>query len=138
MIEFYNEDIDLPTINPKIIISWITNIIIRHNKEVGDVSFIFCSDNYLLQINREHLNHNYFTDIITFEYNELNIISGDIFISIDTVLENSKEYQVLFSNELNRVMIHGILHLLGFNDKTDEEQFIMTQKEDEALNIFAL
>lgn len=136
MIDFYNEDISSPYIKLQKITSWINEIIVIHQKQEGDLSFIFCSDKYLLQINKEHLNHDYFTDIITFNYNDSNIISGDIFISIDTVLKNSIEYQVSFNDELNRVMIHGILHLIGFNDKTDEQQKIMTEKEDEALNIF--
>lgn len=138
MIEFYNEDVALPNINPKNINLWISSIIKNHKKKVGDISFIFCSDNYLIQINRDYLNHDYFTDIITFNYNNNIIISGDIYISIDTVKNNAVDYDVTFENELNRVIVHGILHLIGFDDKTDEQQTIMTQKENEALNIFPL
>lgn len=136
MINFFNEDIDFPKINLKKTREWINKIILYYQKEEGDLNYIFCSDQYLIEINKKFLNHNYFTDIISFNYNEKNDIAGDIFISIDTVSVNSKEYQVSFVNELHRVMIHGVLHLLGFDDKTDEQKIVMRQKENEALNIF--
>ncbi|MGF7137919.1 rRNA maturation RNase YbeY [Roseimarinus sediminis] len=136
MIYFYNEDIDLPVIDTTKYIDWIERIIHFHGKRTGEVSFIFCSDPYLLQINKEYLNHDYFTDIITFNYNTDNELSGDIFISLDTVRENAKEYKVSFSDELRRVIIHGILHLVGFDDKTKEQKQIMRQKEEEAMNMF--
>lgn len=136
MIYFYNEDIDLPVIDTTKYIDWIERIIYFHGKSTGEVSFIFCSDQYLLQINRKYLNHDYFTDIITFNYNSDNELSGDIFISIDTVRENANEYKVSFSDELRRVIIHGILHLVGFDDKTKVEKQIMRQKEEEAMNMF--
>lgn len=136
MIEFYNEEISLPEINFEKVIDWITKIVEANSKKLGSITYIFCSDNYILQINKEYLNHDYFTDIITFNYNEGENISGDIFISLDTVADNAKEYGVTYNNELLRVIIHGVLHLVGYNDKTDEEQEEMTQKEDEALNIF--
>lgn len=138
MIEFINEDIDLPLFSHSKILEWI-NIIIQNNHcTTGDITYIFCSDSYLIDINRKYLNHDYNTDIITFNYNENKLISGDIFISTDTVLKNSKEYTTSFEMELYRVMIHGILHLVGFDDQTDEQQYEMTRQEDLALGLLTL
>lgn len=136
MIYFYNEDIDFPELNPEVYTKWIERVIKNYRKERGDVSFIFCTDQYLLRINREFLNHDYFTDIITFNYNSGNVLSGDIFISIETVQANASDFNVSFQDELRRVIIHGILHLVGFDDKTKEQKQIMRQKEDEAMNMF--
>lgn len=113
--------------------NWITSIIINNNSKAGNINFIFCSDSYLLEINKTYLNHNYFTDIITFNNNQGNVISGDIYISIDTVVRNSNFYNVTPTEELRRVIIHGILHLLGFDDFTISQKLEMTSKEDEAL-----
>lgn len=98
--------------------------------KIGNISLIFCSDNYLLDINIKYLNHNYFTDIITFNYVEGEIISGDLFISIDRVKENAIEFETMWIKELYRVIFHGLLHLIGYNDKTEEEKKIMKIKED--------
>ncbi len=108
-------------------------LIENENKKEGEINFIFCSDNYLLDMNKTYLKHDYFTDVITFDYCENEILSGDIFISIDRIKENAKLYNVSFNQELHRVMIHGLLHLVGYNDKTDEEQKEMTDKENEYL-----
>lgn len=116
--------------------TWIKDIIYQHNMEVGNISYIFCSNHYILNINRKYLNHDYYTDIITFNYNEKNLISGDVFISIDTVRENAIDFKQSFEEELRRVMIHGILHLLGFDDHTPMEKELMRQKEAEALSIY--
>jgi len=105
-------------------------LIIEEGSKEGNLNIIFCSDNYLLKMNKEYLGHNYFTDVITFDYSEENLISGDVFISVDTVKENAKNYEVSFENELFRVIIHGVLHLIGYNDKTDKEQEEMTIKEN--------
>lgn len=110
--------------------SCIKEIINRENFNLGNISIIFCSDDYLLQINQKYLNHDYFTDIITFNYNEKKIISGDIFISIDRVGENAKEFSTDFSSELYRVIFHGILHLVGYDDIADSEKLLMREKED--------
>jgi probable rRNA maturation factor len=128
---------DIPKLNfPKNTIkNWIKSVIQSNNFKIGSISYIFCADDYILQVNKEYLNHDYFTDIISFNYNENKTISGDLFISVDTVKTNAQEYGVTFDKELYRVMIHGVLHLLGFDDITDELQQEMTQKEDEALNI---
>jgi probable rRNA maturation factor len=115
---------------------WIKQILANSNLKVGEISIIFCDDNYLLNINKKFLNHNYFTDIITFNYNSENILSGDIFISSDTVLSNANFYSVSEQSEYLRVIIHGILHLIGFNDHTVEEKELMVEKENESLIIF--
>ena len=113
--------------------NWINETIIQENSNPGIINFIFTSDKYLLEINKQYLSHNYFTDIITFNYCEQNIINGDIYISISTVKNNSRQFNVTFIEELHRVMIHGILHLLGYNDKTDEEKAKMREKENQYL-----
>lgn len=134
-INFFNEDVDLPKIKKRNTVAWIKQVIDEHCKKVGDVSFIFCSDTYLLDVNKQYLDHDYFTDVITFDYVEGDVVSGDIFISVDRVKENAKSFSTSFSNELNRIIIHGILHLLGYNDKTDTDKLIMTGKEDLYLNL---
>lgn len=133
-IEFHFEDIVIPGFNPEFFRLWITEVTKRHEKTMGDLNYIFCSDDYILDVNKQHLNHDYYTDIITFNYNVEDVISGDVFISYDTIQSNAIEFSkgsVL--DELDRVIIHGILHLIGFNDKTDEEQLEMTKQEDLAL-----
>jgi rRNA maturation RNase YbeY len=109
---------------------WISQTIINEGKTVGEINIIFCNDEYLLKINQEHLTHDYYTDIITFDYSENTLISGDLFISKDRVEENAEEYKVSFENELNRVIIHGILHLIGYNDKSELEIKEMRTKEN--------
>ncbi|WP_423129841.1 rRNA maturation RNase YbeY [Gaoshiqia sp. Z1-71] len=109
---------------------WIRAAISEEEKIPGDLSFVFCSDSYLLEINKQYLQHDYFTDIITFDYVNEGLISGDILISVDRVRENSQQYRVEFGQELNRIMIHGVLHLCGYKDKLTKEKEIMTQKED--------
>jgi len=110
---------------------WLTDVIVDHRKRPGQIDFIFCSDEYILDLNRKHLSHDYYTDILTFDYSEdESLISGDIYISIDRVRENANELEILMQEELNRVMVHGILHLLGYGDRTREEKTIMRDKED--------
>ena len=113
---------------------WLTKLVESHEKKVGELNYIFCSDDYLLKMNQEHLNHDYFTDIITFDYCEKDVVSGDLFISIDRTKENAKTFGKTQINELNRVIAHGLLHLLGFNDKTAEDIAEMRSMEEEALN----
>ena len=134
-VEFYSEDVDLPVIDINQLTLWIEKIIIGQEFIPGDVSVIFVSDDYLLEMNNQYLEHDYFTDIITFDYSEEKIISGDLFISIDTVLSNSQEFNVPFLHELHRVIIHGVLHLMGFDDKSDPEKEIMTQMENSSLEV---
>lgn len=110
--------------------SWIADTAKAENRAVGDLNIILCHDDYIVEINKEYLNHDYPTDIITFDNSTPEEISGELFISIDTVKENSKRFETDFRSELHRVIIHGVLHLLGYKDKTDEEQAEMTSKED--------
>ena len=113
--------------------SWLKSIIYSYNFKIGDISFVFVSDAEILQVNNQYLSHNYYTDIITFSYNSGNTISGDIFISIDTVFINAKKFNVEFIEELHRVIVHGILHLVGFNDSTESEKLKMKEMEDRYL-----
>ena len=129
-IQYFNEDVPLPKLKKRKSTNWIKDTIQAEGKRVGDISFIFCSDNYLLEVNKNYLDHDYFTDIITFDYVEGFFISGDIFISVDRVLDNSVEFKTTFENELNRIFIHGVLHLVGYKDKNKKDKLLMTEKED--------
>lgn len=129
-MDFFFEDLEPFEYNNEALISRVKYLINNEIKELGDISVIFCSDYYLLDVNKQYLNHNYYTDIITFDYVEENVISGDLFISVDRVKENAKEYATELIRELYRVVFHGVLHLVGYNDKTDEEQALMTEKEN--------
>ncbi len=115
---------------------WLTVVVESHGKTLGEVCIVSCSDKYLLGVNKEHLNHDYFTDIITFDYSEGNKVSGDLLISFDRVKENAALCGVGFQEELRRVMVHGCLHLCGFGDKTDGEKQTMRQEENKALKMF--
>jgi probable rRNA maturation factor len=136
-ISFTPEGIDYTLKNKDQLILWISEVITAEDKELGELSYIFCSDEYLHKMNLEYLNHDTFTDIITFNYCEDDLISGDIFISMDRVEENAKEYGVTFNEELKRVIVHGVLHLVGYNDKSDQEQEEMTAKEDFYLSLYS-
>tara|TARA_B110000014_G_C19947885_1_gene490495 strand:+ start:403 stop:810 length:408 start_codon:yes stop_codon:yes gene_type:complete len=109
---------------------WVKGIILEENKKEGDILFVFCNDKYLLKKNIQFLNHDTYTDVITFDYCSDSIINGDIFISTERVKENAKNLEVDFFNELNRVMVHGLLHLLGYKDKTELDAKLMREKED--------
>jgi rRNA maturation RNase YbeY len=124
--------------NKKKISEWIKQIVLQNNKEIGDIDIIFCSNEYLLDINKKFLHHHYYTDVITFPYNEKNVLSGDVFISVDQVKINAEQFKATFSEELHRVMIHGILHLIGFEDDTDHKRMHMHVLEDEALELLKL
>lgn len=127
-------DIDFPDFDPEFFALWVNNVVASYNKELGDLSYVFCSDDYLLAMNREHLGHDYFTDIITFNYNNGDLLSGDLFISVDRVKDNAIKFgDGDFYNELCRVMIHGVLHLVGFNDKTPDEKAVMRANETKCL-----
>nr|WP_299344937.1 rRNA maturation RNase YbeY [Allomuricauda sp.] len=115
---------------------WISRIIESEDYVKGDISYVFVDDEELLKVNKEYLGHDWYTDIITFDYGSGNVLSGDIFISIDRVRDNAKKYKVDFANELLRVMAHGMLHLAGYNDKTEEESSIMRAKEEEKIKLF--
>ncbi|MFT5667458.1 MAG: putative rRNA maturation factor [Vicingaceae bacterium] len=136
-IHFHFEDVQLNSFKEANTKAWITRSIETEKKQVGVLNYIFCSDQYLLKINQDYLNHNTFTDIVTFNYVEYNVISGDLFISIDRVKDNSVEFKSSFSQELNRVLIHGVLHLIGYNDKSTKEAQEIRAKEDFYLTLFA-
>ena len=134
MIEFnYQKEFEFNNSND--ISSWLSEAIRDESYKEDAINYIFCDDEYLLELNVKHLEHNTLTDIITFDYNLGRLISSDIFISIDRVLENSVKYAVKFDDELNRVMIHGILHLCGYKDRTKEEKLLMREKEDYYLSL---
>ena len=135
-INYQTQDIKFVLKEKRKVSKWINDVIKSHQKKLGNVSYIFCSNQYILELNQQYLNHNYFTDIITFDYCYDNIVEGDIFISIDTVFDNSHRFKTNFNDELLRVIIHGILHLVGFSDKTAKQQKQMRILEDEALSIF--
>ena len=135
-IHFFNEDIDFPKPFEKIATkNWIKKVVALHSMRVGDINYIFTSDTYLLEINKEHLQHDYYTDVITFDYSEAETISGDIYISLDTVATNADEFKQTFSDELNRVIIHGVLHLIGFKDKSETDSLEMRKQENKALKL---
>jgi len=129
-IEFFFEDTEAIFFHKNTLINKVNYLINNELKQIGDISVIFCSDSYLLDINKQYLDHHYYTDIITFDYVEESVISGDLFISIDRIMENAKEYDTTLIKELYRVVFHGVLHLVGYNDKTEEEQLEMTAKEN--------
>lgn len=117
------------------ITEWIAKVIKSHNKQVGDIAYVFCTDEQILEANRQFLQHDYYTDIITFDYCEDEIISGDLLISLETVRTNADLFDVQFDAELQRVIIHGILHLCGFGDKTEQEEIEMRKLENQALEL---
>jgi probable rRNA maturation factor len=134
-INFFNEDVSFHLKRKRVLKSWIIQICLKEKKVIGNVNFIFTSKNKILEINKQFLNHDYFTDIITFNSNSENTLGGDIFISIDTVIENAAIFESKFIDELYRVMIHGILHLLGYDDKTGKQKKIMRKMENFSLEI---
>lgn len=123
----------MPKIGKRETNAWIKSVAAKYGKKVGEVAYIFCNDLKILEVNKEYLNHDYFTDIITFDYCEGDVLNGDIFISLDTVASNAEEFGVTFDNELHRVLIHGILHLCGQDDQTPELRAEMIAKENDAL-----
>ncbi len=135
-IEFYSEDVEFELENPNQVSEWITSIIENHDHELVNLTYVFCSDDYLHEINVEYLDHDTLTDIITFDNaDEEGIVEGDIFISIDRVRENANDLGIDFKDELHRVLIHGVLHLLGFKDKTEEQEALMRKQEDSSLSL---
>lgn len=135
-IYFYQQESTYILKQKNILRNWINRTILTEGHQLQILNFIFCSDEYLLKINEQYLHHDTYTDIITFDNSETpNNIAGDIFISIDRIRENAKFFKTTFSNELHRVIIHGTLHLLGYADKTAKAKKLMTEKEDEYLNL---
>ena len=134
-IKFFSEDLPLPKIKKRFIANWLKEVILFESKRVGEISFIFCSDEYLLDVNRKYLDHDYYTDVITFDYVEGEMVSGDIFISLDRVSENARNLNLSFLEELDRIMVHGVLHLLGYKDKSKKDKILMTEREDYFLKL---
>ncbi|MCD7932971.1 MAG: rRNA maturation RNase YbeY [Tannerellaceae bacterium] len=137
-ITYYTEDIEMPVIKKQVVSNWIKEVAAHHGKKTGEITYIFCSDEKILEVNREYLQHDYYTDIITFDYTQGDKISGDLFISLDTVKTNAEKFNTDYNEELHRTIIHGILHLCGINDKGPGEREIMEQHENEALKILSL
>ena len=135
MISF-NYEIDFETLEETIYTNWISSVIISENKSEGEINYIFCDDDYLVEINQQYLNHDTLTDIISFDYSLGNEIHGDIYISIERVRENAEEFKVSFEEELKRVMIHGVLHYCGYKDKSESDETLMRSKEDEKIKLF--
>lgn len=135
-ILFFSEDIPFEIQHPKDISSWLIQIAQKHGQDIDAINYVFCSDDYLLEINQRYLNHDYYTDIITFDNSvDKGSILADIFISIPRVRENAIQQDQPFDQELNRVVVHGLLHLLGYPDKTEDEKMIMRGKEDACLSL---
>ena len=130
MISYFNQDIEFKLKGKLINNQWLKLVAESEIRRIGDVNIIFCSDNYILDVNMKYLGHDYFTDIITFDYCEKDKLNGDLFISIDSVRENAIHYGTEFETELNRVMVHGILHLIGYDDHSKKDIKIMREKED--------
>jgi len=136
MVEFFTEDVVFPSIDVPSIIKWLDSACSSEDQTLNEVNIIFCSDEFLLKMNIEHLAHDYYTDIITFDYCVDKQIIGDLFISVDRVSDNAIINKELFTRELNRVMVHGLLHLCGYKDKTEEDSFIMRSKENHYLSLY--
>jgi rRNA maturation RNase YbeY len=135
MISYYTEDTPFVFKGKLLNNKWLKLVAESEIRRIGDISIIFCSDNYILNVNQEYLQHDYFTDIITFDYCEGDRLLGDLFISVDTVKENALEYGTEFQEELHRVIVHGILHLIGYDDHTPEDIEVMRKKENYYLSL---
>ena len=138
MIRFNTDGIPMPPINQTIVQQWIRRVTAFYGKRVGEINYIFCDDKKILLTNQQYLQHDYFTDVITFDYSCFPVISGDIFISLDTVRSNAEQLNIDYLTELHRVIIHGVLHLSGQADKTEEAAKQMRRKEDHALSLLSL
>jgi probable rRNA maturation factor len=135
LVNYFSEDINFDIPNPRKTARWIKGAVIRERKSLKEINYIFCSDEYLLKINQFYLNHSTLTDIVTFDSSEKSCLAGDIFISIPRVIENAKKFEVSLKDELHRVMIHGVLHLMGYSDKSKAEKTKMRKKEDAYLSL---
>lgn len=132
----YNYETDFLISNEEEYTSWIENVIESEGKDLGELSYIFCDDEYLLEINQQYLDHDTLTDIISFDYTEGNVVSGDIFISVGRVQDNANDFNVSFEDELKRVIIHGVLHYCGYKDKSESDELLMRSKEEEKIKMF--
>lgn len=132
----YNYETEFLISNEEDYTSWIENVIESEGKDLGELSYIFCDDEYLLEINQQYLDHDTLTDIISFDYTEGNVVSGDIFISVERVQDNADDFNVSFEDELKRVIIHGVLHYCGYKDKSESDELLMRSKEEEKIKMF--
>lgn len=135
MIHYFSETEEFSLEEPQSFSDWLTMCVEKLNHKIDSINYIFCDDEYLLEINKKHLEHDYYTDIITFDYSDGKQLSGDIFISIERVADNAYDYDIDFDVELSRVMAHGLLHMMGFKDKTPQEQKEMRKMEDQCLSL---
>lgn len=135
MVTYQTDGVKMPSVKKRENNAWIKAVAAQYGKRVGEVAYIFCNDEKILEVNREYLQHDYYTDIITFDYTEGDVISGDLFISLDTVRTNAEQFGQPYERELRRVIIHGILHLCGINDKGAGEREIMEEAENRALDL---
>lgn len=138
MVRYFIQDTDFLFKRRSVHNAWLKAVAVEENCRLGEISVIFCSDAYLLDMNRKYLGHDYFTDIITFDYSEGEVLSGDLFISVDTVRSNASFYSAEFDDELDRVIVHGLLHLIGYDDHSEEEFAAMKEKENYYLSKRAL
>ncbi len=130
MIEFTLKNVEVPGLDPEFFVLWLQDVVATENLELGDVCIVFCSDDELLEMNVNFLQHDFFTDILTFDYCIDNVVSGDLFISIDRIVDNAAKLKEDYVTELKRVCVHGVLHLCGYGDKTEKQTLVMRQKED--------
>lgn len=137
LIEFYSEEIDFPAIDVERVTRWIEEVVKAHDLELGEITYNFTNDERILEYNRQYLQHDFYTDIITFDYDHDGIVSGDIVISLDTVASNAEQFGTDPAEELLRVIIHGVLHLCGIDDKGPGEREIMEGEENKALAMYA-
>ena len=135
MISF-NYELDFKLEDEQLYSDWISKVISSENKNEGEINYVFCDDDYLVEINQQYLDHDTFTDIISFDYSIGNELHGDIFISIERVRENAVDFNVSFEEELKRVVVHGVLHYCGYKDKSEEDEKLMRQKEEEKMKMF--
>ena len=133
MIHYTSQDIEMPALDERKVTKWIRSVAADYGFAIGNIHYIFCSDERELEVNREFLGHDYYTDVITFDYSTASTLNGDIFISLDTVRSNAEMVGTTFDHELLRILIHGVLHLTGQGDKTPETKVQMTEKEEKAL-----
>ena len=137
MVTYNVIDIKMPDISHRETTAWVRAVAASYGKRVGDIAYVFCNDDKILEVNRQYLQHDYYTDIITFDYCEGDMLSGHLFISLDTVRTNAEQFGKTYDDELHRVIIHGILHLVGINDKGPGEREIMEAAEDKALTLLS-
>lgn len=135
MISFDSKNVVMPDIDIEKVSTWLEMVAESHSRRIGNLCYLFCNDDEILDVNRQFLNHDYFTDIITFDYSRKDKVSGDIFISLETVKSNSVDLKTSYNTELFRVIVHGLLHLCGINDKRPEERIVMERNEDQALEL---